>query len=580
MLVCDFGWLQGRAEDGRVGSFPKNLVQRLDAPAPARSVPVERRSGRGSSRRLSLRASMSIKSVEVPKAERRVPRDATDGRERTMYTVVVVTDEKTNQVFKRYHEIRKLDEQLRSMFPDAIFVANPSATALMRDKRSERIVELRRLTMSSYLQGLMADPNMTHLLLTFLMPGERVELEADDSPPTPSASPEPASAVSESLPEPVAAIATSPALSSGSGLVRTARKDFAEGSARAFALDSCDSFDELLDHGFTLQNISGSAIAPVREGDKINVKYTAMIWDGAQDAATEYEAMESCEFSVGDRVPELPDGLHAAVVKLGHGQSATIVLAPSLGFGEAGLKGLVPALAHLVFDITILGAAAGAKPPVHRGGTRRRSIADLEADLKAKYGDRVGTLPSRNSFAPHSGRQRMAVVSADASSPKSATVDSDSRSDATRSPSPAPKIPARTSTKKAPPPPPPRRHSTSAASSGTSVSAPTARMAATPGTAIPERPPMKKSLTTPTAVGAGGPRRASAAAVSGPVATLSLEDLKARLAAGDTDTLNRAALEVHLSGSEFVTVMGVSRSEWEKMARWKQVRERKRVGLF
>lgn len=101
-----------------------------------------------------MRSNTVIKSVAVPTARRAVPEGATDGKARTLFSVLVETDAPQPQyIEKRYHEIRKLDTQLRSMFPDAMFVANPSAPALMRDKRSEATIELRRLTVASYLQG-------------------------------------------------------------------------------------------------------------------------------------------------------------------------------------------------------------------------------------------------------------------------------------------------------------------------------------------------------------------------------------------------------------------------------------------
>lgn len=452
---------------------------------------------------------------------------------------------------------------------------------------------------------------MRHLLLTFLVPGERVELESPDRGGRHA--PEAMDAATDAEAPARVSVLSVP-------LDKVPADGFVAGRTQEFSLSSLDGFDELLEKGYTLQEVRDEdpSAERVSEGQVVTIRYVARVWDGTQHAATEIEAVDSARFVVGDRGADVPAGLHAVVCGMRVGSTATAVIAPSLAYGEAGAPSLgVPAIAHLVYDITVLEAAgegrhgdAGADGVEGSSSTssgRASSQEITEAALREKYGPHLGTQPTRASFAPHTGRSGRILVGASTDSgsadrtnpalglippgppPRTSTASDEavksnrkssklfglfSRGSSSRGekaeksdrkkPAPSDELAAFDAmiagTGAVPPPAPPR---VDAAATSAGKAEGDSR-ASSPKAWLPDVSPVEMQA----APSGTGPR------------TVELAALRDMVASGNTEGLERPSLEVHLSDADFTAAFSMPREEFSTLAKWKQVAQRKAAGLF
>jgi FK506-binding protein 1 len=126
-----------------------------------------------------------------------------------------------------------------------------------------------------------------------------------------------------------------------------------------FVVTTTQAFDDMIDKGFALENVSGNANGGhPKMGDLVECSFKAYVWDSQLLSILEFLASEDkgegpLHFVVGDE-PSICKGLHLAVQKLCVGESGRVIIAPKMGYGVAGSPPVIPPHAHLVYDVTLL----------------------------------------------------------------------------------------------------------------------------------------------------------------------------------------------------------------------------------
>lgn len=145
----------------------------------------------------------------------------------------------------------------------------------------------------------------------------------------------------------------------------TLNNTFISGTRIPFTIEDLEAFDYLLEYGYTIldekNQLSSKQTNGTRCGQTVTAHWTLNIWDGAIDTAIETEKITSAVFTIGDyrHKDKLPIGLHKALESscmsidmIGKNQLYTIVLSPSLGYGEEGKEvPFIPKNVHLVYRI-------------------------------------------------------------------------------------------------------------------------------------------------------------------------------------------------------------------------------------
>jgi len=92
----------------------------------------------------------------------------------------------------------------------------------------------------------------------------------------------------------------------------------------------------------------GVAIAP---GDEITVNYTGMLTDGTVfDASANHGGPATFAIGVGVVIPGWDQGL----IGMKEGGKRTLTIPASLAYGEAGIPGVIPGGATLVFEVELV----------------------------------------------------------------------------------------------------------------------------------------------------------------------------------------------------------------------------------
>jgi hypothetical protein len=283
--------------------------------------------------------------------------------------------------------------------------ANLHDARLMTLKRSSATMEARRSAMEEYLQSCVRGDEMAALVLAFLLtPSVQPAVKDSDSgsavpqhaqsgpamkvslsalpPPPPHPTIEAGSSNSGSgSATPLGSGRTSPAPAEATEVeplvVELDHKPvgadaFVPGTPKPFELQSLDAFDALIEDGFAVikpddecvtADMANAArqngkILP-RIGQRVRIKYAALVWDGSAATASRYERVRLASFNIGDhRDNRVPSGLHQALQRMHVGQQCTILLSSEKAYGEAGREPLIPPNAQLVYD-TVLEEVTG-----------------------------------------------------------------------------------------------------------------------------------------------------------------------------------------------------------------------------
>jgi len=128
---------------------------------------------------------------------------------------------------------------------------------------------------------------------------------------------------------------------------------------KAFALNSLDLFDDLIDKGFALQVMKhGTGESKVYQGDTVVLEYTASIWDAVNMQAISYATSEesgALRFVVGS--DDVPKGLDLALRSCSNGCEFTLCLTPDMAYGETGTD-VVPPNTHVLYEATLVSVIA------------------------------------------------------------------------------------------------------------------------------------------------------------------------------------------------------------------------------
>ena len=99
-----------------------------------------------------------------------------------------------------------------------------------------------------------------------------------------------------------------------------------------FSLASLQSFDDVIDKGYSVENVQGGNGAFPRSGDKVVVAFKAHVWDCQMQAILEFLSSDDkdegpMEFIVDDD-DTIVKGLHKAVQKVSVGAHARVIIEP------------------------------------------------------------------------------------------------------------------------------------------------------------------------------------------------------------------------------------------------------------
>ena len=97
-----------------------------------------------------------------------------------------------------------------------------------------------------------------------------------------------------------------------------------------------------------------------KDGDTVSVLYTGKLQDGTVFDASEKHGNEPIEFILGKGmvIKGWDQGLQGMQV----GEKRTLVIPPTLGYGEQGAGGVIPPNATLTFDVQLVGLRRTAQP--------------------------------------------------------------------------------------------------------------------------------------------------------------------------------------------------------------------------
>jgi FKBP-type peptidyl-prolyl cis-trans isomerase len=100
--------------------------------------------------------------------------------------------------------------------------------------------------------------------------------------------------------------------------------------------------------------------AGAKDGDTVSVIYAGKLANGTEFDSSAKHGGEPIEFVLGKGmvIKGWDEGLQGMQV----GEKRTLVIPPSLGYGEAGAGGVIPPNATLTFDIELMGLKRPAQP--------------------------------------------------------------------------------------------------------------------------------------------------------------------------------------------------------------------------
>jgi len=98
-----------------------------------------------------------------------------------------------------------------------------------------------------------------------------------------------------------------------------------------------------------------------KAGDNVSVLYTGKLQDGTEFDSSAKHGNEPIDFVLGKGmvIKGWDEGLQGMHV----GEKRTLVIPPSLGYGEQGAGGVIPPNATLTFDVELVGLRRPPQPP-------------------------------------------------------------------------------------------------------------------------------------------------------------------------------------------------------------------------
>jgi FKBP-type peptidyl-prolyl cis-trans isomerase len=99
-----------------------------------------------------------------------------------------------------------------------------------------------------------------------------------------------------------------------------------------------------------------------RFGDNVSVLYTGKLQDGTEFDSSAKHGNEPIEFILGRGM--VIKGWDEGIQGMQVGEKRTLVIPPSLGYGEQGAGGVIPPNATLTFDVELVGLR---RPPQQQG---------------------------------------------------------------------------------------------------------------------------------------------------------------------------------------------------------------------
>jgi len=181
-----------------------------------------------------------------------------------------------------------------------------------------------------------------------------------------------------------------------------------------FTVSSVVAFDDMIDKGVAIENLSGGNGGPhPQPGDRIELQFRAHIWDGQLQAILEFLSSDDkgegpLEFVVEDDAT-VCQGLHVAIQKFNLGASGRIIIAPKLGYGVAGSPPVIPPLAHLVYDVTLLnisGDKPKAKATLKQKPEVKARMAATPRVLSMKMLHPIGNRPAQTNKSPAKAQEK------------------------------------------------------------------------------------------------------------------------------------------------------------------------------